>query len=71
MAPRDHTLPAAAMEKILKKAGAVRVGDDAKDALRDVLDEYGVEVGKKAIRLAQHAGRKTLKAVDIKAALED
>jgi len=63
-----NILPAAAMEKLLKKAGADRVSEDAKDKLRDVLEEYAESIGSKAVRLAVHAGRKTVKASDVKEA---
>jgi len=61
-------LPLAAMEKLLKKCGAPRVSEDAKEALKTVLEEYGEEIGEKAVKAALHAGRKTVKAVDIKLA---
>ncbi len=61
-------LPAAAMEKLLKKAGAARVSADAKEKMREVLEEIAEEIGEKAIRMAKHAGRKTIKAADIKEA---
>ncbi len=61
-------LPLAAMEKILKKAGAERVSDKAKIALKNVLEEIAEEIGAKAVKLAMHAGRKTVKAGDIKLA---
>jgi len=65
-----HNLPLAAMEKLLKKAGAPRVAEDAKEALRDALETYAEEIGRKAVELATHTGRKTVKAVDIKLALK-
>lgn len=61
-------LPVAAMEKILKKAGAARVSNDAKVALRDVLESLADEIGEKAVRLAKHSGRKTIKSSDVKLA---
>lgn len=61
-------IPLAAMERILKTAGAERVADDAKVALREVLEEIGVEIGRKSKEFALHAGRKTIKASDIKLA---
>ena len=61
-------LSAAGMEKLLKKAGAERVSSEAQEKFREVLEEIADELGKKAIRLAKHAGRKTVKAVDIKEA---
>jgi len=61
-------LPLAAMEKLLKKSGAPRVSDTAKDALREVLEEYADNLGKKAVKFAMHSGRKTVKSVDVKLA---
>ena len=64
----ETILPLAAMEKLLKKAGAARVSEDAKDALREQLEDAAQQIGIKAIQFAQHSGRKTVKAVDIKLA---
>ncbi|MBS3154956.1 histone family protein [Candidatus Woesearchaeota archaeon] len=61
-------LPLAAMEKLLKKAGAPRVSDSAKKALSEILENYSAEISEKAIRIAYHAKRKTIKAEDIKLA---
>lgn len=70
MAEAKRSIPLAAMEKILKQAGAARVSDDAKIALRIVLEEYVEQISVDAIRFAAHAGRKTIKAGDIKLALK-
>lgn len=61
-------LPLAAMEKLLKKAGAPRVSDDAKKALAEILEDYAVVLSDKAIKIAYHSKRKTIKAGDIKLA---
>ena len=61
-------LPLAAMEKLMKRAGAPRVSEDAKDALREVLEEIGLDVSAKAIKFSTHSGRKTIKRADIKLA---
>lgn len=61
-------LPKAPVKRILSKSGVVRVSDEAVDALIDILEEYGTEVSKKAIKLAKHADRKTIKADDIELA---
>ena len=64
-------LPLAAMENIMKKAGAERVSDKAKAALKFVLEEKAEKIAESALRLALHAGRKTIKAGDIKLAAKD
>ncbi len=64
----ESDLPLAAMERILKKAGADRVGEDGKAALRDALEELASEIAKAAVTYSQHAGRKTIKAEDVKLA---
>jgi histone H3/H4 len=61
-------LSLAAMEKIMKKAGAYRVSDPAKEALREVLEEIGERISKEADELSKHARRNTIKAEDIKLA---
>lgn len=66
----EHILPAAAMEKLLKKVGAPRVSQNAKEALREVLENYGEKIGDQAVKLAAHSGRKTVKAEDIKLAVK-
>ena len=65
----DNLLPFATMEKILKKgAPNLRISDPAKEAMREYLEEKGVELSKLAADLAEHAGRKTIKAEDVKLA---
>ena len=61
-------LPLAAMEKILKQAGAERVSDGAKVALKNVVEEITQKIAGSAVTFASHAGRKTVKEGDIKLA---
>jgi histone H3/H4 len=61
-------LSAASMERLLKKSGAQRVSDGAKKALCEVLVDYSDEICRKAIKLAKHGGRITIKDDDIKLA---
>ena len=56
------------MERILRKAGAKRVGEDAKEALRDALEEHAHEIAARAAALAKHAGRHTVTAADVRLA---
>ena len=61
-------LPLAAMEKILKQCGAERVSDKAKIALKGAVEEIADQIAVKAVNLAKHAGRVTVKASDVKLA---
>lgn len=61
-------LPLAAMEKILKSAGAERVSDKAKVALKDEIESIAEDIAAQSVKFAAHAGRKTVKAGDIKLA---
>ncbi|MFT4311506.1 MAG: histone family protein [Candidatus Woesearchaeota archaeon] len=61
-------VPLAAMERLLKKAGADRVSEDAKHALKKALEDYAEKIGGGATKYAAHAGRKTVKAEDIELA---
>ena len=64
-------LPLAAMEKLLKKSNSsIRVSDDAKESLKDHLEGVGEQIAEKAARLAEHSGRKPIKAADIKLAIK-
>ena len=61
-------LPTASIDKLIRKAGAYRVSQGAAEELASYLEEIAIEVGREAITLAEHAGRKTVKAEDIKLA---
>ncbi len=62
-------LPLAPVERIIRKAGAERVGEDAGIELAKVLEDYGIEVSREAITLAKHAKRTTVKEEDIRLAV--
>jgi histone H3/H4 len=65
---REHVIPLAISERMLKNAGAARVSEDAKEAFSDVLQEIAEEIGTQASKIAKHAGRKTVQEEDIKLA---
>ncbi|MBS7622654.1 histone family protein [Candidatus Bathyarchaeota archaeon] len=64
----EGDLSTAAVHRLIEKAGASRVGDGAVEALREVLEDMAVQISKDAIELASHAGRRTVRAEDIKLA---
>ncbi|MCD6414307.1 MAG: histone family protein [Candidatus Diapherotrites archaeon] len=61
-------LPRAAVERLIRKAGATRVSDTAVDELIDILEDISEDISTQAIKLAHHAKRKTVTGEDIKMA---
>ena len=62
-------LPLAPVERIIRKAGADRVSEDAGVELAKILEDYGIEVSREAITLAKHAKRTTVMEEDIRLAV--
>ncbi|MBW3011373.1 NFYB/HAP3 family transcription factor subunit [Candidatus Woesearchaeota archaeon] len=61
-------IPRAPAARMLNMAGAERVSDAAAAAFAEILEEYALELSKKAVDIAKHSGRKTVKGGDIKLA---
>lgn len=57
------------MHRIIKKAGAERVSEEAADELRRALEEIGLKIAREALDFTRHAGRKTVKIEDIQIAV--
>ncbi len=62
----NRGIPLAAMEVLLRKAGAQRVSDNAKTALKQALEDAGKEIAVKAVTFSRHAGRRTVMRDDVK-----
>ncbi len=65
---KSSELGLSAMYRILKKSGAERVSDESANELRRVIEEIADTIAKNAIDMSSHAGRKTVKAEDVKLA---
>ena len=65
---KSSELGLSAMYRILKKSGAQRVSDESAIELRRVVEEIAEAFAKNAVEDANHAGRKTVKANDVKLA---
>jgi len=65
---KSSELGLAAMHRILKKSGAQRVTDKSAIELRRVIEEIAEAIAKNAVDMSSHAGRKTVKAEDVKLA---
>lgn len=61
-------LPIASIDRLIRKAGAYRVSKEAAEELASHLEEIAIEIGREAVKMSEHAGRKTVRADDIKLA---
>jgi histone H3/H4 len=64
----ETILPKASVDRIIRKAGAERVGDKASVALAVALEEIGLEISRIARELSEHANRKTITDKDVRLA---
>jgi histone H3/H4 len=55
-----------AFERIAKKAGVKRISKEAVEELRDTIEDMGMELAEKTVRISRHAGRRTVMAQDVK-----
>lgn len=65
---RKTIIPKAPVARILMKAGASRVSAEASSVLTDKLEDLARKIAEDAVRVARHAGRKTVHESDIKLA---
>ena len=63
-------IPKAPVVDIMQQGGAERVADEAAEVMVEYLIDYGEKISARALEIARHSGRKTIKAGDIKVALK-
>jgi len=61
-------IPLAPLERIMRKAGAKRVSEDAVIAMAQLVEDHAEELSEDAIAIAKSAGKKTVEEADILAA---
>lgn len=62
------SLPNAPIERIIRNAGAERVSEDAVEELKQAVQDLGEDIAIEALKMADHAERKTIKKEDIEMA---
>lgn len=65
---RNTVIPKAPLARILIKSGAKRVSAQAASVFTDKIEEIAREIAEDAVKIAKHAGRKTIHDSDIKLA---
>lgn len=70
MPKKISLIPKAPTARILLNCGAHRVSKDAMFYFGDVLEEFALDISKKAVMIAKHSGRKTVKAKDLRLAIK-
>lgn len=61
-------LPLAPVERLIRSQGAKRVSEESVKAFAEVLEEIAGDLAAESTALAKHAGRKTVKADDVRLA---
>ncbi len=59
-------LPLSAIERVARKSGAERISKEAVVELERTLESVAEELMKEIVSVAKHAGRKTVKAEDVR-----
>ncbi len=68
MSRKTTVIPKAPLAQILMNMGAKRVSADAVDAFVDIMINIADEIAEQSVKIAKHAGRKTVHESDIKLA---
>ena len=59
-------LPLLPFERIAKKVGVKRLSKEAAEEIRETINELGLEISEKAVRISRHAGRNTVMKFDVR-----
>lgn len=62
-------IPKAVVARLIRSAGADRVSGGAVESMTEVLEMVCYSIGGDAVRFAKHAGRQTVKRVDVEEAV--
>lgn len=57
-------IPVAPVDRLIRKAGAQRVSQDASKKLTEILEGIAIDLSQQAIAFANHAGRSTVTSED-------
>ena len=60
----------APIRRLLKKAGDLKVSNEAVYTLREYVGKYGLNIAEQAVKVAKHDGRKMVLESDIRKAAE-
>jgi histone H3/H4 len=65
MVKRENILPFAPLGALIQEATGKRVSKNAKETAAIILEEVTEKIIRKAVLLAEHSGRKTVKSKDV------
>ncbi len=68
---KRRIIPMAAVERLMKRAGAERISPAAVKVLADFLEEAADDIATRAVRYANYAKRKTVNRADIEMAASE
>lgn len=54
-----------AFEKIARKAGIGRISKDGVEELKDIVNEYGMDIAIRAVQVANHRNCRTVQKKDV------
>jgi histone H3/H4 len=66
-----NEIPIAPIDRLIRKSGAERVSEEASEAMANLISDFVEDVSNQALKLAKHAGRKTITAVDVQLAAKE